>query len=112
MSYHSYSDDVDYHVVSMVKVTTILDAFGLGAEVVNGEWGRALDGADPVYDTMEHGLFRAKVMAYMQLFGITIAHESLFRDPGPGSNIPPLRRRITITGGKWRPMRWSLRACT
>lgn len=92
MSYHSYSDDVDYHVVSMVKVTTILDAFGLNAEVVNGEWGFALDGNDPVYDQIEHGLFRAKVLFLMQLFGVKIAHESLFRDPGAGSGMLGLVR--------------------
>ena len=85
-SYHSYNDALEGHVYSMVKATTILDQLGVTAEVVNGEWGRALDGADAVYDTIEHGLFRGKVIAMMQVFGIEIAHESLFRDVGPGSN--------------------------
>ena len=37
-----------------------------------------------VYDRIEHGLFRAKVLSLMQIFGFTRAHEALLRDPGPG----------------------------
>ena len=51
--------------------------------IVNGEWGRALPQPgeiDPVYDEIEHGLFRTKVIAYMQLFGVQLAHEALLRD--------------------------------
>lgn len=85
VSYHSYGDDPLTHLGRMALLNAVLGALGLSPERVNAEWGRALNGLDPVYDTIEHGLFRAEVIAYMQLFGVTRAHEALLRDPSSGS---------------------------
>lgn len=85
VSYHSYGDALTGHLLALVRLTIILDSLGLTTQIVNGEWGRALDGLDPVYDTVEHGLFRTKVMMLMQLFGVTRSHEALFRDLASGS---------------------------
>jgi len=85
VSYHSYGDALSGHLLSLIRLAIILDSQGLTTQIVNGEWGRALDGPDPVYDTVVHGLFRTKVMMLMQLFGVTRSHEALFRDLASGS---------------------------
>jgi hypothetical protein len=83
LSWHSYGDDPFDHYAAADRVQSLLTALVLSPERVNAEWGRALNGDDPVYDRIEHGLFRTKAMILMQLFGITTAHESLFRDVTP-----------------------------
>ena len=83
VSYHSYGDVPLDHITPASKVNTLLAAVSLTPEVVNGEWGRALDGEDPVYDRIEHGLLRTKAMAGMIAFGVSIAHESIVRDVTP-----------------------------
>ncbi|MHC4577613.1 MAG: hypothetical protein ACYTED_09420 [Planctomycetota bacterium] len=92
VSFHSYSDDPDDHLNRFLNLDAITTGLGLAPERIDGEWGRTLGGADPVYDRIEHGLFRAKVLILMQVFGITRAHEALLRDPFPGSNQPGLVR--------------------
>ena len=87
VSYHSYSDDPLDHFASCQRLTTVMSLLSLSKPVVNAEWGRALDGLDPVYDTIEHGLFRAKTMMLLQLHGVQFAHEALLRDVFPGSGI-------------------------
>ncbi|RMG10887.1 MAG: hypothetical protein D6731_16580 [Planctomycetota bacterium] len=87
VSYHSYGDDPAHHVAKLGFVAGLLGAKGLSPEIVNAEWGRKLDGIDPVYDEIEHGLFRAKVLAAMQDFGVRFAHEAVLRDPLPGNGI-------------------------
>lgn len=85
LSYHSYDDDANNHLNTLIQIQSILQTLSINPMLVNGEWGRALDGADPVYDQIEHGLLRTRVMATMQLFGVQYAHEALFRDPRPGT---------------------------
>ena len=92
VSYHSYADLPDGHFIALARLDAALTALGLAPEIVNGEWGRALDGADPVYDRIEHGLLRTRAMIIMQLFGVRIAHEALFRDPAPGNDLLGLVR--------------------
>ncbi|MDF1667831.1 MAG: hypothetical protein P1V97_39200, partial [Planctomycetota bacterium] len=87
LSYHSYDDDANNHLNTLIQIQSILQTLSINPMLVNGEWGRALDGFDPVYDQIEHGLLRVRVMAIMQLFGVQIAHEALFRDPAPGAGI-------------------------
>lgn len=87
LSFHSYSDDPLVHVASFAIVDALRRAAGLNVPLVNAEWGRALDGDDPVYDRIEHGLLRSKVMMAAQIFGIQIAHEALLRDIGPGRDL-------------------------
>ncbi|MHC4973726.1 MAG: GH39 family glycosyl hydrolase [Planctomycetota bacterium] len=86
LSFHTYADDPALHFERFAAVDGIATALGLAPELINAEWGRALDGIDPVYDRIEHGLLRAKVMILMQLFSITHAHEAIIRDPGPGQD--------------------------
>ncbi|MHC4160844.1 MAG: hypothetical protein ACYSUM_01765 [Planctomycetota bacterium] len=92
LSFHTYADDPALHFERFAAVEGIAAALGLAPELINAEWGRALDGVDPVYDRIEHGLLRAKVMILMQLFGITHAHEAIIRDPGPGQDLLGLLR--------------------
>lgn len=84
-SYHSYADDPATHLTAMIAMQSIMATIGISAELVNGEWGRRLDGPDPVYDTIDYGLFRAHVIAFMLITGHTFAHEALLRDPVPGT---------------------------
>ena len=86
VSFHTYGDDPAQHFERFTTLAAITTALALPLEWIDAEWGRALDGLDPVYDRIEHGLFRAKVLTAMQLFDITYAHEALLRDPAPGSN--------------------------
>jgi len=86
LSFHTYADDPALHFERFAAVDGIATALGLAPELINAEWGRALDGIDPVYDRIEHGLLRAKVMILMQIFSITHAHEAIIRDPGPGQD--------------------------
>jgi hypothetical protein len=84
LSYHSYSDDPQGHRQTLQTIDTFLRATSLTPELINGEWGRELPNGlsgDPVYSTIEHGLFRAEVMTLMQEFDVKIAHEALIRDP-------------------------------
>ena len=85
LSFHTYGDAWEQHLERLVVLDALLTATGLDPDLVNAEWGRALDGLDPVYDQIEHGLFRARVIGLMQVFGVSIAHEALFRNPGFGS---------------------------
>lgn len=87
LSYHSYDDDAAPHFQILNELNALRQNLALNFDLVNGEWGRALDGSDPVYDQIEHGLLRFKVMIFMELFGVTHAHEALFRDPAPGTQI-------------------------
>ncbi|MEZ6003352.1 MAG: hypothetical protein R3F33_04100 [Planctomycetota bacterium] len=82
LSFHTYGDEFADHLAIFLQVQGLTANHGLNVPWVNGEWGRDLGGTDPVYDQIEHGLLRAKVLALMQVFPFTIAHESLFRDPG------------------------------
>ena len=82
LSYHSYGDLPDDHLAKFLLVQSMTTPLGIAAPWVNAEWGRDLGGQDPVYDRIEHGLFRAGVIARMQLFPFELAHEALFRDPG------------------------------
>lgn len=82
VSYHSYGDAVIEHIERLLALHTTLGALALAPERINAEWGRALDGFDPVYDTIEHGLFRARVLVALEAFGVGHAHEALFRNPG------------------------------
>lgn len=87
LSYHSYDDDANNHLNTLIQIQSILQTLSINPILVNGEWGRALDGQDPVYDQIEGGLLRVRVIALMQLFGVQFAHEALFRDPGPGNGV-------------------------
>ncbi len=87
VSYHSYSDEPLDHFASCQRLTTVMSLLSLSKPVVNAEWGRDLNGIDPVYDTIEHGLFRAKTMMLLQLHGVQFAHEALLRDLFPGNGI-------------------------
>jgi hypothetical protein len=82
LSFHSYGDQLEEHGARVLAASILASGFGLAPELVNAEWGRALDGLDPVYDTIEHGIFRAQVLGLFEVFGVTHAHESLFRNPG------------------------------
>jgi len=83
LSYHSYGDTPAEHLIALVRLDAIFTTIGMHPTLVNAEWGRALDGLDPAYNQLEHGLFRTKVMILMQLFGVELAHEALLRDPLP-----------------------------
>jgi len=85
VSYHSYSDEPLDHFAACQRFTTVMSLLSLSMPVVNAEWGRALNGLDPVYDAIEHGLFRAKTMMLLQLHGVQYAHEALLRNPAPGA---------------------------
>lgn len=82
LSYHSYNNNAQFHADAMSYVNTLLAAYSPSTEIINGEWGLDLNnGLDVIYETIEHGLFRSKVVMSMQIFGPTYAHESLLRDP-------------------------------
>ncbi len=81
-SIHSYGDRPEDHLAKFMLMQAFTAAAGLGAPWVNAEWGRNLDGTEPAYDNIEHGLLRAKVLGLMQIFPFVIAHEALLRDPG------------------------------
>ncbi|MFL5753807.1 MAG: T9SS type A sorting domain-containing protein [Bacteroidia bacterium] len=78
LSYHSYSDNYVDHYISMQQLDNLRNTYKPAAELLNCEWGRALDGSDPVYDDIEHGIFRARVMMLMQLFNNKVGAEALF----------------------------------
>jgi len=82
LSYHSYSDDPIYHLDDAAIVRILVTNSGLAPEIIDAEWGRDLNGLDPVYDTIEHGLFRTKVLLGLEVLGIGHAHEALLRNPG------------------------------
>lgn len=81
VSTHAYSDDPAEQLRALIRLRAILDALAISPDIAVAEWGRALDGLDPVYDRIEHGLFRAKAIIFMQTFGVRFAHEALIRDP-------------------------------
>ncbi|MFT5198319.1 MAG: hypothetical protein ACI87O_000975 [Planctomycetota bacterium] len=82
LSFHSYGDLPSEHfgAFSLVQASTM--AAGISLPWVNAEWGRSLNGLDPVYNQIEHGNFRAKVLGFMQVFPFVLAHEALLRDVG------------------------------
>jgi hypothetical protein len=92
VSYHFYSDDPAEHFAALSELDAVLVDLGLSPEIVNAEWGRALDDEDPVYGQIEHGLFRTKVLAVMQKFGVGHAHEAVFRDLFPSAGMLGLIR--------------------
>jgi hypothetical protein len=83
LSYHSYYNSEIIHYLKMAQVRQFVNTYAPSAEIVNGEWGRELVSPLPVFGTVEFGLFRARVMMLMEVFGIKISHESLFLLPGP-----------------------------
>ncbi len=82
LSFHSYGDTVANHLSKFLLVQSFMMTQGLSKPWVNGEWGRELDGTEPTYDRIEHGILRAKVLILMQVFPFVIGHEALLRDPG------------------------------
>ncbi len=92
LSFHCYSDASDGHLACFLRMSSVVASTGTTARWVNGEWGRALGEADPVYDEIEHGLLRAKVIGLMQLFPFDVAHESILRDPGAQPDLLGLLR--------------------
>ena len=82
LSYHSYFDTVEQHFFKMAKIKQFMNQYAPAAELVNAEWGRTLDGPEPMQGKVEYGLFRTKVMMLMQLFGIKIATEAILILPG------------------------------
>jgi hypothetical protein len=87
VSYHSYADAPEAHLAKLEQVVEVVRGAGLDADLVNGEWGRKLDGAEPIYATLAFGLFRARVMNLMQQHRVRFAHEALLRDPFPIRNF-------------------------
>lgn len=84
VSFHAYSDLFSQHFKIMSYARDLVDNNVPQAELINGEWGLDLGGGlDSVYDHLDHGLFRTKVMMAMQIFDVRIAHESLMRDLYP-----------------------------
>jgi len=91
LSFHSYGHDPDAHARALARVRATLAALGLAPELIVAEWARDLGGLpDPAFDRIEHGLFRAKVIALMEAAGVSIAHEALFRDPIAIPGLPGL----------------------
>ena len=85
LSFHSYGDEPEDHLGKFLLAQSITSAAGISVPWVNGEWGRQLGGTDPVYDLIEHGILRTKVMMLMQVFPFEMAHEALLRNPGTSS---------------------------
>ncbi|MBI3500234.1 MAG: T9SS type A sorting domain-containing protein [Bacteroidetes bacterium] len=82
LSYHSYSDSLNYHYFSLMNMSNLRNAHAPNAELINSEWGRLLNNSsDTVYDHIEHGVFRAQVMLLMESFGVKVATEAVFIDP-------------------------------
>jgi len=98
LSFHSYGDDPAEHRAVLDEVLALVAAYGLDPELVNGEWGRALDGADPVYSSIEHGKFRAEALFLMASAGVRIAHAAPFGDPGAGQDL--LGTAQTVPAGR------------
>lgn len=92
VSYHSYGDTIEPHMTRMQLLDFMVTTLALDTEVICAEWGRFVDSENQLYDRIEHGLFRAKVIFEMQQYGIRMAHAAVLRDPARGSDFPGIIR--------------------
>lgn len=92
LSFHSYDDVPAAHAEAAARAAAALRDAGLDARLVNGEWGRNLEGRHAIYESVDFGLFRFRAMNLMQRAGVALAHEALLRDPVEASRIFGLMR--------------------